>query len=168
MRIEGARGVFPMVRQIVTRLVATRLALVGDAAHAFPPIGAQGLNLGLRDVKGLVEAAREAAAAGDDIGGAATLESYSRSRRPDIAMRTSAVDGLNRSLLAHFAPLDAARGLGLAALGAIGPLAPPSDARRNRADAGAMRRAVGPAERASASGQVDAGSPRPASISRAA
>jgi len=48
------------VRQIVTRLVATRLALVGDAAHAFPPIGAQGLNLGLRDVNGLVEAAREA------------------------------------------------------------------------------------------------------------
>ncbi|MGO4871018.1 MAG: UbiH/UbiF family hydroxylase [Roseiarcus sp.] len=122
MRIEGARGVFPMVRQIVARLAGTRLALVGDAAHAFPPIGAQGLNLGLRDVKGLVAAAREAAARGDDIGGAATLETYSRSRRPDIAMRTSAVDGLNRSLLTHFAPIDAARGLGLAALGAIGPL----------------------------------------------
>jgi 2-octaprenyl-6-methoxyphenol hydroxylase len=122
MRIEGARGVFPMVRQIVTRLVATRLALVGDAAHAFPPIGAQGLNLGLRDVKGLIEAAREAAAEGDDIGGAAALERFSRSRGLDIATRTGAVDGLNRSLLAHFGPLDAARGLGLAALGAIGPL----------------------------------------------
>jgi 2-octaprenyl-6-methoxyphenol hydroxylase len=111
-----------MVRQIVTRLVATRLALVGDAAHAFPPIGAQGLNLGLRDVKGLIEAAREAAAEGDDIGGAAALERFSRSRGLDIATRTGAVDGLNRSLLAHFGPLDAARGLGLAALGAIGPL----------------------------------------------
>jgi 2-octaprenyl-6-methoxyphenol hydroxylase len=122
MRIEGARGVFPMVRQIVTRLVATRLALVGDAAHAFPPIGAQGLNLGLRDVKGLVEAAREAEGEGDDIGGAAALERFSRSRGLDIATRTGAVDGLNRSLLAHFGPLDAARGLGLAALGAIGPL----------------------------------------------
>jgi 2-octaprenyl-6-methoxyphenol hydroxylase len=111
-----------MVRQTVTRLAATRLALVGDAAHAFPPIGAQGLNLGLRDVKGLAAAACEVAARGEDIGGEAALESYCRSRRPDIAMRTGAVDGLNRSLLTHFAPIDAARGLGLAALGAIGPL----------------------------------------------
>lgn len=122
MRIEGARGVFPMARQIVTRLAAPRLALVGDAAHAFPPIGAQGLNLGLRDVKGLIAAAREASAQGDDIGGTAALEHYERARRPDIATRTGAVDGLNRSLLAHFAPIDAARGVGLAALAAIGPL----------------------------------------------
>ncbi len=122
IRIEGERGVFPMVRQIVTRLAATRLALVGDAAHAFPPIGAQGLNLGLRDVAGLIEAAREAAAAGEDIGGEAALSRYCESRNADIAARTSAVDGLNRSLLANFAPIDAARGLGLAALGAIGPL----------------------------------------------
>jgi 2-octaprenyl-6-methoxyphenol hydroxylase len=120
VRIAGARGVFPMVRQVAARLTAARLALVGDAAHALPPIGAQGLNLGLRDVKGLIEAAREAE--GGDIGGAPTLERYSRSRGPDIAIRTAAVDGLNRSLLAHFAPIDAARGIGLAALGAIGPL----------------------------------------------
>ncbi len=122
MRIDGERGVFPMARQIVARLAATRLALVGDAAHAFPPIGAQGLNLGLRDVQGLIEAARQAAAAGDDIGGEAALARYARSRRPDISTRTSAVDALNRSLIAHFAPLDAARGLALAALGAIGPV----------------------------------------------
>ncbi len=122
VRIEGARGAFPMARQWVRRLAATRLALVGDAAHAFPPIGAQGLNLGLRDVKGLVAAAREAAARGDDIGGAATLQRYSRSRGLDIALRTCAVDGLNRSLIAHFAPIDAVRALGLLALGAIGPL----------------------------------------------
>lgn len=122
MRVDGERGVFPMARQSVSRLVAQRLALVGDAAHAFPPIGAQGLNLGLRDVKGLVDAACDATAEGGDIGGAATLEAYSQARRPDIAMRTAAIDGLNRSLLAHFAPIDFARGAGLAALGAIGPL----------------------------------------------
>ncbi|MGD1038195.1 MAG: UbiH/UbiF family hydroxylase [Roseiarcus sp.] len=122
MRIEGERGVFPLARQIVTRLAATRLALVGDAAHVLPPIGAQGLNLALRDVKGLIEAAREAEGEGEDIGGEAALERFSRSRGLDIATRTGAVDGLNRSLLAHFAPIDAARGLALAALGAIGPL----------------------------------------------
>jgi 2-octaprenyl-6-methoxyphenol hydroxylase len=122
MRIEGARGVFPLARQTAMQLASSRLALVGDAAHAFPPIGAQGLNLGLRDVRDLIEIVRNAAAEGSDVGAAATLEPYTRARRADIATRMTAVDGLNRSLLADFAPIDAARGLGLAALGAIGPL----------------------------------------------
>jgi 2-octaprenyl-6-methoxyphenol hydroxylase len=122
IRIEPGRGAFPMMRQSVARLTATRLALVGDAAHAFPPIGAQGLNLGLRDVMGLLGAAVAARADGADIGGEATLSGYAASRRADIALRTLAVDGLNRSLLADFAPVDAVRGLGLTALRHIGPL----------------------------------------------
>jgi 2-octaprenyl-6-methoxyphenol hydroxylase len=118
MRIEGERGLFPLARQSVGRFVATRLALVGDAAHAFPPIGAQGLNLGLRDVKALIAATL----AGDDVGAADALERYGARRAADVAFRTAAVAGLNRSLLADCAPVDLARGLGLAALGAIGPL----------------------------------------------
>ncbi len=122
MRLEGRPGVFPMVRQVVPRIVAARLALVGDAAHAFPPIGAQGLNLGLRDVEAIVAAALEARTERRDIGGAVALQAYERARRPDIATRTGVVDGLNRALLNRFAPIDFARGAGLAALGAIGPL----------------------------------------------
>jgi 2-octaprenyl-6-methoxyphenol hydroxylase len=122
MRLEGPRGLFPMARQIVPRIVGPRLALVGDAAHSFPPIGAQGLNLGLRDVKEIVERAIEARAEGRDIGGPETLARYQRARRPDIAIRAAAVDGLNQALLTRFAPVDFARGAGLAALGAIGPL----------------------------------------------
>ena len=122
MRIEGRRGVFPMVRQVVPRLTGPRLALIGDAAHAFPPIGAQGLNLGLRDVEALVQAVVEARAEGRDIGGSAALATYERARRADILTRTGVVDGLNRALLARFAPLDFARGAGLATLGALGPL----------------------------------------------
>ena len=118
MRIEGERGVFPLARQSVSRLVATRLALVGDAAHAFPPIGAQGLNLGLRDVKALIAAT----AASDDIGADAALDVTPPRAPPTSLFRTAAVAGLNRSLLADCAPVDLARGLGLAALGAIGPL----------------------------------------------
>jgi 2-octaprenyl-6-methoxyphenol hydroxylase len=41
--------------------------------------------LGLRDVKSLVETAREAAAKGEDIGGEAALERYRRARGPDVA-----------------------------------------------------------------------------------
>jgi 2-octaprenyl-6-methoxyphenol hydroxylase len=122
MRIEGERGFFPMIRQTVPKIAAERLALIGDAAHVLPPIGAQGLNLGLRDVEAIIACAVKARAEGRDIGGPETLRAYERARRADVMLRTGAVDGLNRSLLSHFAPVDFARGAGLAALSAVGPL----------------------------------------------
>jgi 2-octaprenyl-6-methoxyphenol hydroxylase len=121
-RIEGERGFFPMTRQIVPRIVAPRLALVGDAAHVFPPIGAQGLNLGLRDVEAIIARAVEARNESQDIGAPEALTAYERARRPDIMLRTGLVDGLNRAMLTHFAPVDFARGAALATLSAVGPL----------------------------------------------
>jgi 2-octaprenyl-6-methoxyphenol hydroxylase len=119
MRLAGPRGAVPMGGLAVDRFSADRIALVGEAAHVFPPIGAQGLNLGLRDVKALRDAVGEAPG---DPGASQGLAAYDRARRFDVATRTGAVDALNRSLLSGLLPVDVARGLGLMAISRIPPL----------------------------------------------
>ena len=122
MRVDGPRGLVPMRGLSVATSVARRLALVGEAAHVFPPIGAQGLNLGLRDGACLRDAVTRALRDDCDPGSGAVLSAFARSRRRDAALRGTAVDLLNRSLLADLAPVDALRGAGLLAMTAIGPL----------------------------------------------
>ena len=120
--LAGPLGRFPIRRVIAERLVGPRLALVGEAAHALPPIGAQGLNLSLRDAASLVDLVTEARAGGMDCGSAATLGRYARGRAGDIALRGAGVHALNMALLSPALPVDAVRGLGLRLLSAVRPL----------------------------------------------
>jgi 2-octaprenyl-6-methoxyphenol hydroxylase len=122
MVITGPTGVVPMSGLSVAHYVSTRLALVAEAAHVFPPIGAQGLNLSLRDVAALRDAVVDARDRHADIGGAGALAAYQRSRELDVPFRTAAVDGLNRMLLADHFAVNLLRGAGLLAIGSIGPL----------------------------------------------
>jgi 2-octaprenyl-6-methoxyphenol hydroxylase len=120
--VEPGRGVFRLGVETARVFAANRVALVGEAAHVFPPIGAQGLNLGLRDVATISELAVAAHRDGGDVGAPELLARYDRARRADTAGRTVAIDMLNRSLLSDFLPVQGARGLGLYALSRIAPL----------------------------------------------
>lgn len=117
--VEPGRQVFPLASALPARFADRRIALVGEAAHVFPPIGAQGLNLGIRDAEDLARVAAKHAA---DPGAKAALSAYDRARRPDILARASAVDMLNRSLLSDMLPAQAARAAGLSLLRTASPL----------------------------------------------
>ena len=122
IEVEPGRGMFPLEIETARTLGTRRVALVGEAAHVIPPIGAQGLNLGLRDAATMGELVVEAHRDGRDVGSAEVTSRYEHMRRADVTSRTLAVDLLNRSLLSEFLPLQGARGFGLFLMERIGPL----------------------------------------------
>ena len=122
IEVEGGPGVFPLAVETARTFGARRVVLVGEAAHVLPPIGAQGLNLGLRDAATIGELVVAAHREGRDVGSDELTSRYEVMRRADVASRTLAVDLLNRSLLSDFLPLQGVRGLGLALTHRFGPL----------------------------------------------
>jgi 2-octaprenyl-6-methoxyphenol hydroxylase len=116
------RARFPLSVETAELLCAHRLVLVGDAAHVLPPIGAQGFNLGLRDIATIAELVEQARRSGEDAGAAAVTQAYQGTRQADVRSRTIAADMLNRSLLSDFLPAQALRGAGLFAVDRIAPL----------------------------------------------
>lgn len=117
--VEPGRQIYPLSTLLPARFGQNRVALVGEAAHVFPPIGAQGLNLGIRDVIDIVRTAGEHR---DDPGHGDALAAYDRRRRPDILARSAAVNLLNVSLLSDLLPAQLARSAGLGVLKTLSPL----------------------------------------------
>jgi 2-octaprenyl-6-methoxyphenol hydroxylase len=120
--VEPGRGIFPLAVETARCFGRSRIALVGEAAHLIPPIGAQGLNLGLRDAACIGELVVSARRDGGDVGASDLLARYDALRRADVKSRTLAVDLLNRTLLSDFLPGQSARGFGLYLIDRIGPL----------------------------------------------
>jgi 2-octaprenyl-6-methoxyphenol hydroxylase len=114
----GQRKTFPMQGQRVTCFAAKRCMIVGEAAHVLPPIGAQGLNLSLRDAA----QACDLIVGAKDPGAEALLKEYDTLRRADVVPRQQIVNLLNSSLLSSFAPLPLARAAGLTAIANFAPL----------------------------------------------
>jgi 2-octaprenyl-6-methoxyphenol hydroxylase len=122
LRLAGARRAWPIISQIADRLDGPRTALVAEAAHVVPPIGAQGLNMSLRDICTLRDLCLEARRGGGDIGAPALLARYHRLRHPDARLRVAGIDALNRAAMAGTPPLTDLRRAGLHLLHALRPL----------------------------------------------
>jgi 2-octaprenyl-6-methoxyphenol hydroxylase len=116
LTLATARQCYPLGRLLATSSIATRLALVGDAAHVIHPLAGLGLNLGFKDAAALADTVMAAAARGQDIGSLAVLEDYARLRRFDTWATAFGLDGMN-SLFANRNPLlRAVRSAGLMAV----------------------------------------------------
>jgi 2-octaprenyl-6-methoxyphenol hydroxylase len=122
VKVEPGCFLFPLAIERPKQFADHRIVLVGEAAHVVPPIGAQGLNLGLRDADDVASIARDALAAGQDLGGREVMQRYAAARRADVLSRTMVIDLANRSLLSELLPMQSLRALGLHLIGAVGPL----------------------------------------------
>ncbi len=110
---------WPIISQIAARFHAGRIALIAEAAHVVPPIGAQGLNMSLADLAVLVDLA-VADPAG--LGGPKSLGAYTRRRWPEVQARMLGVDALNRASMAGAPVLRDLRAQALGALHAAAPM----------------------------------------------
>jgi len=119
MRLEGRRSIWPIITQTADHLVSGRVAVMAEAAHALPPIGAQGLNTSLNDLAVLADLAGKSPA---DLGGVKMMQAYEKARKPDIAARARVIDVFNRVARSGETPLQALRLAGLKAVHDMPPL----------------------------------------------
>ena len=112
------RTIWPIITQLAGRLSAQRIALVAEAAHVIPPIGAQGLNMSLEDIKTIVELASKA----DDIGSAAVLDAYHKARINDVRLRVGGISLLNQTSISQSQIFRDLRASGIKSLHGLTPL----------------------------------------------
>ncbi len=113
------RALWPMMTQIASRFSAQRVALIAEAAHVIPPIGAQGLNMSLADLTCLLDLCLADPA---HIGEAPMLAAYNRRRWPEVKAREIGIDLLNRASMVEAQPLRDLRAGVLGALYSLRPL----------------------------------------------
>ena len=122
IRPIGRRWLYPLSALHAHRYIATRLALVGDAAHGIHPIAGQGLNLGFQDAIALADLIIAARARGADPGDPALLARYQKARRGPNLLMLATTDALDRLFSNDFSPIRLARDLGIAAVHRMPPL----------------------------------------------
>ncbi len=119
LTLASPRSLYPIITRTAERFSAERLALVAEAAHAVPPIGAQGLNMSLADI---AELYRLITPDTSDPGDPGLLARYDRRRRADVTFRAAGISLLNHISMAGSGPLQALRGPGLKLLHDVKPV----------------------------------------------
>ena len=119
LTLASPRMVWPIISQMADSLIGERTALMAEAAHVMPPIGAQGLNMSLTDISTLLDLAR---ATPGSLGDTEMLASYQKARHRDIQTRVIGIDALNRASMLGAPALRDLRGAALNALYAVTPL----------------------------------------------
>ena len=119
LTLASRRMIWPIITQIADRMAGSRVALMAEAAHVVPPIGAQGLNMSLSDLAVLLELAQADPA---DLGSVAMLDAYHRRRYLDVRTRVMGIDALNRASMAQSQSLRDLRAAALSALYAATPV----------------------------------------------
>ncbi|MDU8927164.1 UbiH/UbiF family hydroxylase [Alisedimentitalea sp. MJ-SS2] len=119
LTLASRRTVWPIITQVAERMNGERLALVAEAAHVVPPIGAQGLNMSLGDMRVLLELAQ---ANPERLGDRDMLESYHRRRHAEVRARATGIDLLNRASMIEARPLRDLRAMGLGAIYSLAPV----------------------------------------------
>ncbi|SFR43042.1 2-octaprenyl-6-methoxyphenol hydroxylase [Yoonia tamlensis] len=119
LKLASPRGVWPIISQIADEITGPRMALVAEAAHVMPPIGAQGLNMSLRDMASLLDLAT---ASPDTLGDRTMLDRYARARHGDIKLRIAGIDALNRASIAGGPLAQELRAQGIKLLYGLSPV----------------------------------------------
>jgi len=119
LSLASRRTIWPIISQSADRLAGERLALMAEAAHVVPPIGAQGLNMSLGDLRCLLDLAT---ARPDGLGDAQMLDAYHKARFNEVKLRVKGIDLLNRASMVQARPLRDMRAAGLNALYSLAPV----------------------------------------------
>jgi 2-octaprenyl-6-methoxyphenol hydroxylase len=119
LTLASRRTVWPIISQVAARMTSERVALVAEAAHVVPPIGAQGLNMSLGDMRVLLELAE---ANPERLGDRQMLDTYHRRRHLEVQARVTGIDLLNRASMLSAQPLRDARAQALSAIYSLAPV----------------------------------------------
>lgn len=119
LTLVSQRTMWPIIAQVADRMAGQRTALIAEAAHVVPPIGAQGLNMSLGDLGCLLDLAQKYR---DDLGNAPMLDAYHRARHTEVKTRMMGIDALNRASMLESQGLRDLRATTLNALYSAAPV----------------------------------------------
>ncbi len=87
---------FPIMSQISRQFVGDRSLLLAESAHVMPPIGAQGMNSSIQDIKFLTELLDLEAKDNKDYGQSNLLDKFEKARANKIRSRMLGIHILNK------------------------------------------------------------------------